>query len=90
LTIESISMLIATFGVTVGMTMLIMLLPAILELKKPLDAGPRMIIENFAQLTIPIPQFRITLLNLEDESNLGNQLKINLDDFHRTLINIEV
>jgi hypothetical protein len=81
-------MLVATFGATVGMTMLIMLLPAILELKKPLDAGPRMIIDNFAQLTAN--KFRIALMNLEDESNLGKQSKINLADFHNILMNIEV
>lgn len=88
MTIESISMLVATFGATVCMTMLIMLLPAILELKKPLDAGPRLIIDNFAQLTAT--RFRIGLMNLEDESDSGSQLKINLSAFHRILMNIEI
>ena len=81
-------MLIATFGATAGITILIMLLPAILELKKPLDAGPRLIIGDFAQLNAS--EFRIPLMNLEDESNPVNQLKVKLPDFPRVVPNLEI
>jgi hypothetical protein len=79
--------LITTFGATAGITMLITLLPAILELKKPLDAGPRLIIEDFTHLTTN--QFRIPLMNLEDEINPVNQLNIKLPDFPRFVPNLE-
>lgn len=84
---ENISMLAVTFGATVALTMLIMLLPAILELKKPLDAGPRLIMNDATQFAAV--QSRIPLKNLEDESKPVNQLKVKLTDFHSLLPNLE-
>lgn len=88
LTIENASLLLTTFGATASITMLITLLPAILELKKPLDAGPRLIIDDFEYLTAS--QFRIPLMNIEDEISTINQLNIKLPVFPRFVPNLEV
>jgi len=61
-----IMLLIALLG-TVAFTSSLMLLPAVIELRHPKDAGPRLIIENFAlQGTM--------LKSLEDENTFNIQL----------------
>jgi hypothetical protein len=44
---------LATIGGVVA-TILFMFLPAIVELKKPKDAGPRLITENFSPLSLTL------------------------------------
>jgi len=52
---------------------LIMLLPVLIELKKPKDAGPRMIMGNISE--VPIQMMRvIPLANIEGEQNFDSAL----------------
>jgi hypothetical protein len=52
---------------------LIMLLPVLIELKKPKDAGPRMIMGNISE--VPIQMMRvIPLANIEESQNFDSAL----------------
>ena len=52
---------------------LIMLLPVLVELKKPKDAGPRMIMGNISE--VPIQMMRvIPLANIEEKQNFDSAL----------------
>jgi hypothetical protein len=66
----------------------IMLLPALLELKKPRDAGPRMIIDD-AHFTQP----KITTMliaNVEEEQGFDQVLVKKIADVISVLPNLEV
>ena len=52
---------------------LIMLLPGLVELKKPKDAGPRMIMDNVSEVPIHIMRV-IPLANIEEEQNFDSAL----------------
>ena len=52
---------------------LIMLLPVLVELKKPKDAGPRMIMDNISEVPIQIMRV-IPLANIEGEQNFDSAL----------------
>jgi hypothetical protein len=52
---------------------LIMLLPVLVEIKKPKDAGPRMIMGNISE--VPIQMMRmIPLANIEEKQNFDSAL----------------
>ena len=66
----------------------IMLLPALLELKKPKDAGPRMIVDdaNFTQ-----PKIRnMPIVNVEEEQGFDRILIKRIADVIAVLPNLEV
>ena len=52
---------------------LIMLLPVLVEIKKPKDAGPRMIMDNISEVPIQIMRV-IPLANIEGEQNFDSAL----------------
>ena len=52
---------------------LIMLLPVLVELKKPKDAGPRMIMDNVSEVPIPFTRV-IPLANIEEEQKFDRAL----------------
>jgi hypothetical protein len=52
---------------------LIMLLPALLELKKPKDGGPRMIMDNISEVQIQIMRM-IPIASIEDEQKFDSAL----------------
>lgn len=59
--------LIGTFlGIVIALCLMFM--PALVELKRPQDAGPRLILENFSRLSAPAIMSKLTLIDLEDES----------------------
>ncbi len=64
--VQPLDTLIITMIATVTMTGALVFLPALVELKKPKDAGPRLIAEN-------LPKFGLSLLKIpslsEDESS---------------------
>jgi hypothetical protein len=52
---------------------LIMFLPAFIELKKPKDRGPRMIMEGLPEVNMHIVHF-ISIANMEDEQKFDSSL----------------
>ena len=48
---------------------LIMLLPALLELKKPKDAGPRRIMDDVSEMQM-LMERAITMVNIEEEQKI--------------------
>ncbi len=66
LMIQSLNLLIAT-SVALGIITTLMFIPSIIELKKPLDAGPRLITDSSMQIPLSVP--KTALSNIEDESN---------------------
>jgi uncharacterized membrane protein len=53
--------------------LIIMFLPAFLELKKPKDEGPRMIMGNIPELKVYITRF-IPITNMEEEQKFDSSL----------------
>ena len=68
---------------------LIMLLPVLVELKKPKDAGPRMIMDNVSE--VPISFMRvIPLANIEEEQKFDSTLIQTLAKIIGALPSLEV
>ena len=68
---------------------LIMLLPVLVELKKPKDAGPRMIMDNVSEVPIPIMRV-IPIANIEEEQNFDSTLIQTLAKIIGVLPSLEV
>lgn len=69
-------------------TFLLMFLPAIIELKKPKDEGPRRINDNIAK--IRISTLKIPITNIEEEQKFDSQSTINIAIFLFLFPNLEV
>ena len=83
-----ISNTLFTLTAIATITFLLMFLPAIIELKKPKDAGPRLINDNIAK--IRISTLKIPLTNIEEEQKFGSQSIINIASFLYLIPNLEV
>jgi hypothetical protein len=70
--IQSLNVLIVTLMATVTMAILVLFLPALIELKRPLDAGPRLIRDDFAQILLS--NLKPPITNIEDNWKLDGQL----------------
>ena len=80
-----ITLLVALTAIT---TMAIfMFLSAIFKLKKPKDAGPRLITDSFAQ--IRLSALKTALLNIEEELKFDSQLASKIGSFLRFIPNLE-
>jgi hypothetical protein len=76
--------LIGTFlGIVAAL--FLMFMPALMELKHPQDAGPRLIIENFVMLSTPAPTPHPVLIDIEGEA----QIIMTYERFLRFLPNLE-
>ena len=64
---------------------LLMFLPAFLELKRPLDAGPRWIIDNFSRALSCI---NLSIVNIEDSPQAYTQ-SVGKVDFLEFMPNLE-
>ncbi len=73
---------VATTGI------LILFLPAIIELKRPLDAGPRLIRGNFAEILLS--DLKIPIINVEDDWRLDRQSTMTVRGFFDFVPNLEV
>ena len=62
------------------------LLPAIIELKKPKDAGPRLIID-FAQICLS--DLKTSLLNIQEDLKFNSQFTSKIRVFLRFIPNLE-
>jgi hypothetical protein len=86
--IQSLNTFVATLMVAVTMVILILFLPAVIELKRPLDAGPRLIRGNFAEILLS--NLKIPIINLEDDWKLEGQLTMTGRGFFDFVPNLEV
>jgi hypothetical protein len=59
--------------ITTPVLILIMFLPAFIELKKPKDGGPRMITAEIPEVNVLITHF-IPIANIEDEQKFDSSL----------------
>jgi hypothetical protein len=85
--IQSLNTLITTLIAITTVTTIIMFLPAIIELKKPKDAGPRIIKGNFAK--IGISTLKIPIINIEDDWKLDIQSTMKIASFLNVIPNLE-
>jgi hypothetical protein len=71
--IPNLTTIIAILIVATPIFILTLFLPAFIELKKPKDAGPRMINGGFPEVNIGIVHF-IPIANMEAEQKFDNSL----------------
>ena len=63
--IQNLTSIIALLVVTTPILILVMFLPALLELKRPKDCGPRMIMENVPKVNMHLLH-AIPFVSIED------------------------
>ena len=83
----SIITLIAAFATTTALSVALLFLPAIIELKKPRDAGPRLITDSFMQMRLSA--LKMALFDIEEELKFDSQLLSKLGNFVGLLPNLE-
>ena len=81
------NILIATLIITTVIVIILFFLPALIELKKPKDAGPRLIDDNIPK--IRISSLKVTITDLEEEQKFIHQSTIKIADVLYTLLNLE-
>jgi uncharacterized membrane protein YcaP (DUF421 family) len=84
--VQSLETLIVTLVVTIVIFVALFFLPAIIELKKPKDAGPRVIID-FGQICLS--DLKTSLQNVEEDLNFDSQLTSKIGVFLRFIPNLE-
>ena len=70
--IQSLLPLMGTLVISVFLSFTLLFLPAIVELRKPHDAGPRFMADSFSQTHLGT--LKMSLLNIEDDSKFDSQL----------------
>lgn len=83
--IQSLELSIITLMATTAMTMLILFLPAFIELKKPKDGGPRMI-THLDRANVS----RISIANMEEEQSFDGALLMKIASLVSVIPNLEV
>jgi len=63
--------LVISLAAATAMTIVLFFLPAIIELKKPKDAGPRIIKDNPAKITLGM--LKIPIIDIEEKQMLTYQ-----------------
>jgi len=71
--LPNLNLIIAILILGIPILILIMLLPPLLELKKPKDGGPRMIMDNISEVQIQIMRM-IPIASIEDEQKFDSAL----------------
>jgi len=71
--IPNLTSMIAILILGIPILILIMFLPALLELKKPKDGGPRLITDNISEVQIQIMRM-IPITSIEDEQKFDSAL----------------
>jgi hypothetical protein len=84
--VQSLETLIVTLVVTIVIFVALLFLPAIIELKKPKDAGPRLIID-FGQICLS--DLKTSLQNIEEDLKFDCQLTSKIGVFLRFIPNLE-
>jgi hypothetical protein len=88
LMIQNIEILVASLLLTTALSFGLLFLPAIIELKKPKDAGPRLISDSFANMHLDV--FRESLINIEDTLEADIQGANKIHDFYSFIQNLEI
>ena len=87
--IQNLTSIIAILIVTTPILILIMFLPALLELKKPKDDGPRMIMGSIPTVNMRLSRV-IPIVNIEDEQKFDRSLIQTLTRIIEALPSLEV
>jgi len=87
--IQNLTSIIAMLIVTTPILILIMFLPALLELKKPKDGGPRMIMGAIPGVNMRLVRV-IPFVNMEDEQKFDRALIQTLARIIEILPSLEV
>ena len=87
--IQNLTSIIAILIVTTPILILIMFLPALLELKKPKDGGPRMIMGAIPGVNMRLVRV-IPFVNMEDEQKFDRALIQTLARIIEILPSLEV
>ena len=87
--IPNLTSIIAILILGIPILVLIMLLPALLELKKPKDGGPRLILDNISEVQIQIMRM-IPIASIEDEQKFESALIQTLAKIIEVLPSLEV
>ncbi len=85
--IQDPNSLIATLIATTAIIIVLFFLPALIELKKPKDAGPRLINDNIPK--IRIGTLKVPITDIEEEQKFTYQSIIKIADSLYTLPNLE-
>ena len=86
--IQDPNSLIATLIATTAIVIVLFFLPALIELKKPKDAGPRLIDYKILKLRIGI--LKVPLIDIEEEQKFTFQSTTKTADSLYILPNLEV
>jgi len=79
--------LIVTMVITIAIIIILFFLPALIELKRPKDAGPRLITDNTAK--IRISSLKVTITDIEEEQKFTYQSRTKTADFLYALPDLE-
>jgi len=85
--IQNSDSLIATLIATTAITIVLFFLPALIELKSPKDAGPRLINDNIPKIRISVLKFLIA--DIEEEQKFTYQSTTKTADSLYVLLNLE-
>ena len=85
--IQDPNSLIAALIATTSMIIVLFFLPALIELKKPKDAGPRLINDNIPK--IRIGALKVPIIDIEEEQKFTYQSTIKIADFLYFLPDLE-
>ena len=78
---------LGSLSAAIAMIIILFFLPALIELKRPKDAGPRIIIDNPAKITLGM--LKIPIVDIEERQNLIYQPAIKNEAFLYDIQNIE-
>ena len=78
---------LGSLAAAIAMIIILFFLPALIELKRPKDAGPRIIIDNPAKITLGM--LKIPIIDIEERQNPIYQPTIKNEDFLYNIPNIE-
>ena len=81
------NILIATMIITTAIVIILFFLPALIELKKPKDAGPRLIDNNTPK--VRIGALKVPITDIEEEQKFNSQSAIKIEDSLYPLPNLE-
>jgi hypothetical protein len=87
--IPNLTWMITILIVATPILILVMFLPAIIELKKPKDDGPRRIMESIPELKIGIMN-SILIANIEEEKKFDSSLIQTLTKIIEVLPSLEI
>ena len=78
---------LGSLAAAIAMIIILFFLPALIELKRPKDAGPRIIIDNPAKITLGL--LKIPIIDIEERQRLTYQSIIKNAGFLYDIPNIE-